>query len=314
MSNNNDNNNNFLNKIPPKTNGKKLLMTLNKAQNVYNNYANSSIEDYYNFMEQNDDFIKEYKEIIENEEEEINLNKKNEENNIEENSQIMLSDIDTMLKEIQELKSRINDFKLKNKIKTKRDYLKYMNLIDKNNTNNINNNINDTNNILYKSQNKFYNKLEKNFKKNSEEEKYSQYKKYLIPKESQKEKDFINIKEKLQRQEDAIKKFEENQMLKEKEKENNDKINDINDINDADIYVNNNKCTGDEDVDKLFNEIKLADMKMDSYLKDIDECLLMNENIEKQLDEDEKINPDNEKNEDNLNKNNNNNNNNNNNL
>ena len=305
MSNNNDNNNNFLNKIPPKTNGKKLLMTLNKAQNVYNNYANASIEDYYNFMQQNDDFIKEYKEIIENEEEEINLNKKNEENNIEENSQIMLSDIDTMLKEIQELKSRINDFKLKNKIKTKRDYLKYMNLIDKNNTNNINNNINDTNNILYKSQNKFYNKLEKNFKKNSEEEKYSQYKKYLIPKESQKEKDFINIKEKLQRQEDAIKKFEENQMLKEKEKENNDKINDINDINDADIYVNNNKCTGDEDVDKLFNEIKLADMKMDSYLKDIDECLLMNENIEKQLDEDEKINQDNEKNKDNFKENNN---------
>ena len=302
---NNDNNNNFLNKIPPKTNGKKLLMTLNKAQNVYNNYANASIEDYYNFMEQNDDFIKEYKEIIENEEEEINLNKKNEENNIEENSQIMLSDIDTMLKEIQELKSRINDFKLKNKIKTKRDYLKYMNLIDKNNTNNINNNINDTNNILYKSQNKFYNKLEKNFKKNAEEEKYSQYKKYLIPKESQKEKDFINIKEKLQRQEDAIKKFEENQMLKEKEKENNDKINDINDINDADIYVNNNKCTGDEDVDKLFNEIKLADMKMDSYLKDIDECLLMNENIEKQLDEDEKINQDNEENKDNFKENNN---------
>ena len=301
MSNNNDNNNNFLNKIPPKTNGKKLLMTLNKAQNVYNNYANSSIEDYYNFMEQNDDFIKEYKEIIENEEEEINLNKKNEENNIEENSQIMLSDIDTMLKEIQELKSRINDFKLKNKIKTKRDYLKYMNLIDKNNTNNINNNINDTNNILYKSQNKFYNKLEKNFKKNSEEEKYSQYKKYLIPKESQKEKDFINIKEKLQRQEDAIKKFEENQMLKEKEKENNDKINDINDINDADIYVNNNKCTGDEDVDKLFNEIKLADMKMDSYLKDIDECLEMNENIEKQLDTEEEINPINKTNEENTN-------------
>jgi len=306
-------NQNILDKLPPKTHGKKLLMTLKNAQNIYNNYANASIEDYYDFMEQNDDFIKEYKEIIENEEEEINLNKKNEENNIEENFQIMLSDIDTMLKEIQELKSRINDFKLKNKIKTKRDYLKYMNLIDKNNNNNINNNINDTNNILYKSQNKFYNKLEKNFKKNSEEEKYSQYKKYLIPKESQKEKDFINIKEKLQRQEDAIKKFEENQMLKEKEKENNDKINDINDINDADIYVNNNKCTGDEDVDKLFNEIKLADMKMDSYLKDIDECLLMNENIEKQLDEDEKINPDNEKNEDNLNKNKNNNNNNNNN-
>ena len=299
MSNNNSNN--ILNKIPPKTNGKKLLITLKNAQNTYNNYANSSIEDYYNFMEQNDDFIKEYKEIIENEEEEINLNKKNENNNIEENSQIMISDIDSMLKEIQELKSRINDFKLKNKIKTKRDYLKYMNLIDKN-SNNDNNNNNDKINLLYKSQNKFYNKIEKSFKKNNEEEKYSQYKKYLIPKESQKEKDFINIKEKLQKQEDSIKKFEERQLLKEKEKENqeNQEIN----SNEADIYFNiNNKYTGDEDVDKLFNEIKLADMKMDSYLKDIDECLLLNENIEKQLDEDEQINEENKEVENNLNNN-----------
>ena len=304
MSNNNSNN--ILNKIPPKTNGKKLLITLKNAQNTYNNYANSSIEDYYNFMEQNDDFIKEYKEIIENEEEEINLNKKNENNNIEENSQIMISDIDSMLKEIQELKSRINDFKLKNKIKTKRDYLKYMNLIDKNSNNNDNNN-NDKINLLYKSQNKFYNKLEKSFKKNNEEEKYSQYKKYLIPKESQKEKDFINIKEKLQKQEESIKKFEESQLLKEKEKENqeNQEIN----SNEADIYFNiNNKYTGDEDVDKLFNEIKLADMKMDSYLRDIDECLLLNENIEKQLDEDEQINEENKEVENNLNNNKNNNN------
>ena len=303
MSNNNSNN--ILNKIPPKTNGKKLLITLKNAQNTYNNYANSSIEDYYNFMEQKDDFIKEYKEIIENEEEEINLNKKNENNNIEENSQIMISDIDSMLKEIQELKSRINDFKLKNKIKTKRDYLKYMNLIDKNSNNDNNNN--DKINLLYKSQNKFYNKLEKSFNKNNEEEKYSQYKKYLIPKESQKEKDFINIKEKLQKQEDSIKKFEERQLLKEKEKENqeNQEIN----SNEADIYFNiNNKYTGDEDVDKLFNEIKLADMKMDSYLKDIDECLLLNENIEKQLDEDEQINEENKEVENNLNNNKNNNN------
>ena len=306
MSNNNSNN--ILNKIPPKTNGKKLLITLKNAQNTYNNYANSSIEDYYNFMEQNDDFIKEYKEIIENEEEEINLNKKNENNNIEENSQIMISDIDSMLKEIQELKSRINDFKLKNKIKTKRDYLKYMNLIDKN-SNNDNNNNNDKINILYKSQNKFYNKLEKSFKKNNEEEKYSQYKKYLIPKESQKEKDFINIKEKLQKQEDSIKKFEESQLLKEKEKEKENQENQEINSNEADIYFNiNNKYTGDEDVDKLFNEIKLADMKMDSYLRDIDECLLLNENIEKQLDEDEQINEENKEVENNLNNNKNNNN------
>ena len=285
-------NQNILDKLPPKTHGKKLLMTLKNAQNIYNNYANASIEDYYDFMEQNDDFIKEYKEIIENEEEEINMNKIKEEN-IEENSQVMISDIDTMLKEIQELKSRINDFKIKNKIKTKRDYLKQMNLIDKNidNTNNKN--------PMYKSQNKFYNnKLEKNFKQNNEEEKYSEYKKYLIPKESQKEKDFIDIKEKLQKQEELIKQFEEKEKLNEKEqneiKEENENCDNT---NEADIWIN--KCTGDEDVDKLLSEIKLADMKMDSYLKDIDECLEMNENIEKQLDTEEEINPINKTNEEN---------------
>ena len=271
-------------------------MTLKNAQNIYNNYANASIEDYYDFMEQNDDFIKEYKEIIENEEEEINMNKIKEEN-IEENSQVMISDIDTMLKEIQELKSKINDFKIKNKIKTKRDYLKQMNLIDKNididNTNNKN--------PMYKSQNKFYNnKLEKNFKQNDEEEKYSEYKKYLIPKESQKEKDFIDIKEKLQKQEELIKQFEEKEKVNQKEqneiKEENENCDNA---NEADIWIN--KCTGDEDVDKLLSEIKLADMKMDSYLKDIDECLEMNENIEKQLDTEEKINPINKTNEENTN-------------
>ena len=289
-------NQNILDKLPPKTHGKKLLMTLKNAQNIYNNYANASIEDYYDFMEQNDDFIKEYKEIIENEEEEINMNKIKDEN-IEENSQVMISDIDSMLKEIQELKSKINDFKIKNKIKTKRDYLKQMNLIDKNidmdNTNNKN--------PMYKSQNKFYNnKLEKNFKQNNEEEKYSEYKKYLIPKESQKEKDFIDIKEKLQKQEELIKQFEEKEKVNQKEqneiKEENENCDNT---NEADIWIN--KCTGDEDVDKLLSEIKLADMKMDSYLKDIDECLEMNENIEKQLDTEEEINPINKTNEENEN-------------
>ena len=289
-------NQNILDKLPPKTHGKKLLMTLKNAQNIYNNYANASIEDYYDFMEQNDDFIKEYKEIIENEEEEINMNKIKEENK-EENSQVMISDIDTMLKEIQELKSKINDFKIKNKIKTKRDYLKQMNLIDKNidmdNTNNKN--------PMYKSQNKFYNNnLEKNFKQNDEEEKYSEYKKYLIPKESQKEKDFINIKEKLQKQEELIKQFEEKEKLNEKEQNEIKEENENGDnTNEADIWIN--KCTGDEDVDKLLSEIKLADMKMDSYLKDIDECLEMNENIEKQLDTEEEINPINKTNEENTN-------------
>ena len=285
---------NILDAIPPKTKGKKLLMTLKTAQNIYNNYANSTIEDYYSFMEQNDDFIEEYKSIIKNEEKELNQNKSNQKE-IDKQSKEMITDIDIMLKEIGELKDRINDFKIRNKIKTKRDYLKYMNLID-------NNNINNNMHIMHmnKSQNKFFNKLEKSFKKNDEEEKYNEYKKYLIPKESQKEKDYLDIKAKLKKQQELIKQFEEKDNAI-KVKENNDinKANNINDINEADIW--NNKCTGDEDVDKLLNEIKLADMKMDSYLKDIDECIEMNENIEKQLDTEEETNITNNPTEENLN-------------
>ena len=284
MSNNLNNSNDInTNKLPPKTHGKKLLMTLKTAQNIYNNYSNPSIEDYYSFMEHNEDFINEYKEIIQNEEDEINLNK-NKDEKVEEISQEMLSDVNTMLKEIQELKSNINEFKLKNKIKTKQDYLKYMNLIDSRNKDNDNDINNTEKKGMFKSQNIFYNnKLEKSFKKYNEEDKYSEYKKYLIPKESQKEKDFIDIKEKLKKQEELIKQFEQMEIYK----NNNGKENEKSNLDEADFENNINKFTGNEDVDKLLNEIKLADEKMDSYLKDIDECLEMNENIEKQLDNDE---------------------------
>ena len=284
MSNNLNNSNDInTNKLPPKTHGKKLLMTLKTAQNIYNNYSNPSIEDYYSFMEHNEDFINEYKEIIQNEEDEINLNK-NKDEKVEEISQEMLSDVNTMLKEIQELKSNINEFKLKNKIKTKQDYLKYMNLIDSRNKDNDNDINNTEKKGMFKSQNIFYNnKLEKSFKKYNEEDKYSEYKKYIIPKESQKEKDFIDIKEKLKKQEELIKQFEQMEIYK----NNNNKENEKSNLDEADFENNNNKFTGNEDVDKLLNEIKLADEKMDSYLKDIDECLEMNENIEKQLDNDE---------------------------
>ena len=287
MSNNINNSNDIntnINKLPPKTNGKKLLMTLKTAQNIYNNYSNPSIEDYYSFMEHNEDFINEYKEIIQNEEDEINLNKKKDEK-VEEISQEMLSDVNTMLKEIQELKSNINEFKLKNKIKTKQDYLKYMNLIDSRNKDNDNDINNTEKKGMFKSQNIFYNnKLEKSFKKYNEEDKYSEYKKYIIPKESQKEKDFIDIKEKLKKQEELIKQFEQMEIYKNNNNKENEKSNLDEDETD---FENNNKFTGNEDVDKLLNEIKLADEKMDSYLKDIDECLEMNENIEKQLDNEE---------------------------
>ena len=275
-------NQNILNEISRKK-GIKLLMTLKNAQNIYNDYAGSSIEDYYNFMEKNEDFINEFKEEIENEEKEINL-KNNQADIIEEKSQEMLSDVDSMLKEIKELKSRINDFKIANKIKTKRDYLKYMNLV---NLETEGGNKNNDKNELIKSQTQFYNKIENDFNnKNDELQKLAEYKKYIIPKENEKDKDYKDIKEKLEKQEEQIKKFENeknNNINNNKEEEKYD----INYIED-DIYDDNLiKGSGDEDVDKLLKEIKMADLQMDSYLKDIDECLEMNENIEKHLNNDE---------------------------
>ena len=278
-------NQNILNEISRKK-GIKLLMTLKNAQNIYNDYAGSSIEDYYNFMEKNEDFINEFKEEIENEEKEINL-KNNQADIIEEKSQEMLSDVDSMLKEIKELKSRINDFKIANKIKTKRDYLKYMNLV---NLETEGGNKNNDKNELIKSQTQFYNKIENDFNnKNDELQKLAEYKKYIIPKENEKDKDYKDIKEKLEKQEEQIKKFE-NEKNNNKYDINNKIIEEEDNINynEDNIYDDNLiKGTGDEDVDKLLKEIKMADLQMDSYLKDIDECLEMNENIEKHLNTDE---------------------------
>ena len=273
-------------------------MTLKNAQNIYNEYSGSSIEDYYNFMEKNDDLIKEFKEEIENEEKEIN-SKNNQADIIEEKSQEMLSDVDSMLQEIKELKSKINDFKIANKIKTKRDYLKYMNLVNLQTESNNKNNKNE----MAKSQAMFYNKIEKDFKnKNEEIEKLSEYKKYIIPKENEKDKDYKDIKEKLEKQAEQIKKFE-NEKNYENINVNNNNINNINLNEDDDNIINENmdnnySGTGDKDVDKLLNEIKMADLQMDSYLKDIDECIEMNENIEKKLNnnENEEENDEDEKN------------------
>ena len=280
---------NILNEISRKK-GIKLLMTLKNAQNFYDEYVGSSIEDYYNFMEKNDDFIKEFKEEIENEEQELNA-KNSQADKIEEKSQEMLSDVDSMLKEIQELKSKINEFKLANKIKTKRDYLKYMNLV---NVQTDGNNEEKNKNDMAKSQFMFHNKIEKDFKNNNNDEmqKLSEYKKYIIPKENEKDKNYKDIMEKLQKQEEQIKQMEKendnkkiniviNKNINEDFREQVDDDNG-NGVDEPDIGTGTG--TGDEDVDKLLNEIKMVDLKMDSYLKDIDECLEMNENIEKHLD------------------------------
>ena len=285
----------ILNEVSRKK-GITLLMTLKKAQNIYNDYTGSSIEDYYNFIEKNENFIREFKEEIENEEKEIN-SKNNDIDIIEEKSQEMLNDVDSMLKEIKELKSKINDYKITNKIKTKKGYLKHMNLVNLKTERN-----NNEKKELNKSQIIFYNKIEKDFNKNKDDgnQKLTQYKNYIISKENDNEKNYIEIKEKLEKQKEQIKKLEKEKNENIKYYNNIDDINNdgkkISDIkfnvhyvdNIDNLYDYNNLISGkgDEEYDKLLKVIKMADLQIDSYLKDIDECLEMNENIEKQLDND----------------------------
>ena len=247
--------------------GIKLLMSLKNAQNVYDNYTGNSIEDYYEYLHKNDEFLESLKNEIENDELEFK-NKSDDVDLIEKQSQDMLSDVDTMLQGIKELRAQIKDFKLADKVKSKMDYLKFMNNLHIN----INTEGNQEKKNPAKSQDMFFqNKIKKDNDKNDEIQKLSDYKKYLIPKENDEDKKYKDIKEKLKKQEKQIEVMGNNiEKLKIKdEKENDDGL------------------TGDENVDKLFREIKLANLQMDSYLRDIDDCLEMNENIEKCLDNDD---------------------------
>ena len=96
----------------------------------------------------------------------------------------------------------------------------------------------------------------------------------------------------MQKQEKQIKQIEKDKInIKNNENINKDINQNINDVMNGDIRENEDDDvnvvegigTDDEDVDKLLKQIKMVDLQMDSYLKDIDECIEMNENIEKHL-------------------------------
>ena len=101
------------------------------------------------------------------------------------------------------------------------------------------------------------------------------YKKYIIPNNDERNNDFNSIKEKLKNQENEIQQVKNQQVNRKKPKKKLRK------------KQNNDLLTGDSNIDKLFEEINMVNSRMDNYLKDIDECLEMNENIEKHLDNDE---------------------------
>lgn len=253
-----------------KNKGIKLLMKVKNSQQIYDNYTGTSIDDYYKMMRDNDLMINKMKEELDKEELEM-IKESNKTNSIYEKSENMLFDVDKMIKEIQSMRQKIKDIKIKEEIQTKDDYLKLMNDIIPNNNNNSFSNattvnseckdVNKNNNLLL---------LENDFKIN--EEKINNYKNYIIPKDEERNNNFNNIKEKLKNQENEIQQVKNQQVNRKKPKKKLRK------------KQNNDLLTGDSNIDKLFEEINMVNSRMDNYLKDIDECLEMNEKINRKLD------------------------------
>ena len=250
--------------------GIKLLMKVKNAQTIYDNYTGTSIDDYYKMMRDNDLMINQMKEELDKEELEM-IKESHKTDSIKEKSENMLSDVDAMIKEIKEMRQKIHDIKLNDKIKSKEDFLKFMNIIIPNNNNN-NDSISDsttinTDNKDFKKRNNIL--LENDFK--IDENKINEYKKYIIPNDDERNNDFNSIKEKLKNQENEINEVKNKQI---KRKKNPKKK----------LRKKPKFETGDSNIDKLFAEINMVNSRMDNYLKDIDECLEMNEKINKKLD------------------------------
>ena len=250
--------------------GIKLLMKVKNAQTIYDNYTGTSIDDYYKMMRDNDLMINQMKEELDKEELEM-IKESHKTDSIKEKSENMLSDVDAMIKEIKEMRQKIHDIKLNDKIKSKEDFLKYMNIIIPNNNNN-NDSISDsttinTDNKDFKKRNNIL--LENDFK--IDENKINEYKKYIIPNDDERNNDYNSIIEKLKNQENEINEVKNKQI---KRKKNPKKK----------LRKKPKFETGDSNIDKLFAEINMVNSRMDNYLKDIDECLEMNEKINKKLD------------------------------
>ncbi len=249
--------------------GIKLLMKVKNAQTIYDNYTGTTIDEYYKMMRDNDIMINQMKEELDKEELEM-IKESYKTDSIKEKSENILSDVDAMIKEIREMRQKIHDIKINDKIKSKEDFLKYMNVIIPNNNNNdsfSDSTTINTDNKDFKKRNNIL--LENDFK--IDEKKINEYKKYIIPNDDERNNDYNSIKEKLKNQENEINEVKSKQIKRKK-------------IPKKKLKKKPNSETGDSNIDKLFAEINMVNSRMDNYLKDIDECIEMNEKINKKLD------------------------------
>lgn len=248
-----------------KLTGIKMLLKLKNAQKIYDNYigGNENPEEYIEDIIKNEKMLNELFEETDNTKEETFAQSKKVDDMNEKSSQ-MIKDVDIMLKEVIETRRQLQLEKEKSKIKTKEDYLKYMNVKPYTIQINI-----KSNPIEIKNEN-----LEK-------------YKEYMIPKDEEKQKKFDSIKEKLNLQKNQVDNIigrgdntkqlnieELNRNIEKANKENTFITEEKTNYNNDTISTNQ-----DDDLNKLFAEIHLANSKMDNFLNEIDECLELNENI-----------------------------------
>lgn len=235
--------------------GIKLLLKLKQCQKVYDDYINNGSIDQFGNIIQNDELL--YRLMNETIEDEASIyNQK--ETGIEldymnEKSTKMISDVDRMLKEITETRRQIQLNKDIQSIKTKEDYLGYWNIKPKSVTSTIENN------------------------KDTEVQhidRIDNYKNYTITKDNDNEKKYDQIKERLKTQEMEIK---HKQIENTQDKTN--KPNQLNKIHNDNVVFNYNN----DDTDKLFEEIRLANSRMDNFISELDECIELNEKIDKEL-------------------------------
>ena len=253
-----------------KLTGIKMLLKLKNAQKIYDNYigGNDNPEEYIDEIMKNEKMLNELYEETDNTKEETFAQSKKVDDMNEKSSQ-MIKDLDIMLKEVIETRRQLQLEKEKSKIKTKEDYLKYMNVKPYK----IQTNINQNSPIDIKTEN-----LQK-------------YKEYIIPKDEEKQKKFDSIKEKLNLQKnkvdniigrgDKTKQLDIEELNRNIEKANKENYNCGNTFiteekTNTSETINTNQ---DDDLNKLFAEIHLANSKMDNFLNEIDECLELNENI-----------------------------------
>lgn len=254
-----------------KLTGIKMLLKLKNAQKLYDNYigGNDNPEEYIDDIIKNEKMLNELYEETDNTKEETFAQSKKVDDMNEKSSQ-MIKDLDLMLKEVIETRRQLQLEKEKSKIKTKEDYLKYMNVKPYK----IQTNVNKNNPIDIKTEN-----LQK-------------YKEYIIPKDEEKQKKFDSIKEKLNSQKNQVDNIigrgdntkqldieELNRNIEKANKENYNCGNTFITEEKSNSYNKSEIINQDDDLNKLFAEIHLANSKMDNFLNEIDECLELNENI-----------------------------------